>query len=169
MRPYLILLITLFLVPSLSLAQKLNQYKASNGITYSIGDTIVLGNGSGQNDNFLYLQFGGWNPSTEPISRNNAGLPVFIKKIKQYNVRGQEKVVFTVGAGNITNYNLYIEDAIRSCEIKDCITKETERAANNVDPSDKYDKLRKLKSLLDEGVISKEEFEQEKDKILNEN
>jgi hypothetical protein len=39
---------------------------------------------------------------------------------------------------------------------------------NSVTPQmDKYDELEKLKKLLDEGVITKEEFEQEKAKILN--
>jgi hypothetical protein len=39
---------------------------------------------------------------------------------------------------------------------------------NSVAPQmDKYDELEKLKKLLDEGVITKEEFEQEKAKILN--
>lgn len=33
---------------------------------------------------------------------------------------------------------------------------------------DKYDNLKKLKKLLDEGIITKEEFENEKKKILNE-
>ncbi len=39
---------------------------------------------------------------------------------------------------------------------------------NSVAPQmDKYDELEKLKKLLDEGVITKEEFERQKAKILN--
>jgi hypothetical protein len=34
-------------------------------------------------------------------------------------------------------------------------------------PSEKYDHLTKLKSLLDEGVLTPEEYEAEKEKILN--
>lgn len=37
----------------------------------------------------------------------------------------------------------------------------------HVEPQTKYDELGKLKKLLDEGVITQEEFEQEKAKILN--
>jgi len=33
---------------------------------------------------------------------------------------------------------------------------------------DKYEKLRELKKLLDEGIITQEEFEKEKKKILDE-
>jgi hypothetical protein len=36
-------------------------------------------------------------------------------------------------------------------------------------PSDKYDKLKKLKDLFDSGAITKEEYEIEKNKILKEN
>lgn len=38
---------------------------------------------------------------------------------------------------------------------------------STVKKDDKYDQLAKLKKLLDEDVISKEEFEKEKEKILN--
>ncbi|MDD5051457.1 MAG: SHOCT domain-containing protein [Sulfuricurvum sp.] len=34
-------------------------------------------------------------------------------------------------------------------------------------PTDKYDHLTKLKSLLDEGILTPEEYEAEKEKILN--
>jgi hypothetical protein len=34
-------------------------------------------------------------------------------------------------------------------------------------PSDKFDHLTKLKSLLDEGILTPEEYEVEKEKILN--
>lgn len=39
-------------------------------------------------------------------------------------------------------------------------------ASANDDPSTRYDHLAKLKTLLDEGVITPEEFETEKQKIL---
>ena len=37
----------------------------------------------------------------------------------------------------------------------------------NHNPSEKYDHLSKLKSLLDEGILTPEEYEAEKEKILN--
>lgn len=37
---------------------------------------------------------------------------------------------------------------------------------NESNPSDKYDHLTKLKSLLDEGILTPEEYEAEKEKIL---
>jgi hypothetical protein len=94
------------------------------------------------------------------------GLPVTIKKIRRFKSKNAEKVLFLVGGGNITNYTLDIENAIASCEIKDCIEK-----VNKVevvrDAESKYDELKKLKELLDSGAITQNEFEKEKKKILN--
>jgi len=40
--------------------KKLNEYKASNGITYKIGDEIKLGKGSNDNGNIVYVTMVGW-------------------------------------------------------------------------------------------------------------
>ena len=49
-----------------------------------------------------------------------------------------------------------------------CVPKENDLSDSStyVQPSNRYDELRLLKSLLDEGVINQSEFEQEKAKIL---
>lgn len=47
------------------------------------------------------------------------------------------------------------------------IGRSMKRAPHNHIPDQKYDHLGKLKALLDEGVITQEEFESEKEKILN--
>lgn len=52
-------------------------------------------------------------------------------------------------------------------EIKKYIEEYNPEKNENINQDDKYDKLYKLKKLLDEKVISKEEFEKEKEKILN--
>jgi len=36
-------------------AQKVNEYKASNGVTYHLKDTVKLGMGSGQDGWFVYV------------------------------------------------------------------------------------------------------------------
>lgn len=153
-------------------------YEATNGIVYKVGDTIKLGRGSAPNGDFNYLQMGGMYNSlsalqgdTENISsgigRNYSGLKVILKKIKYWKLKGARKVVFVVGGGNITNYNLMIEDAIATCEIEDCDRRnqsETPIIYQKVD--DKYDKIKKLKELLDMGAITKEEYDKEKKKLL---
>lgn len=57
-------------------------------------------------------------------------------------------------------------------EIKNYIENFNSKSSNNnitnvIKNDDKYDKLKKLKELLDNNVISQEEFENEKTKILN--
>lgn len=56
--------------------------------------------------------------------------------------------------------------------IKNYIEEYNSRKSNNhsttvVQQDDKYDKLAKLKKLLDENIINQEEFEKEKEKLLN--
>jgi len=54
-----------------------------------------------------------------------------------------------------------IELAIHNCEIVDC------EPSTSTQVIDKYDKLRKIKKLYDEGVLTEQEFLKEKKKILD--
>lgn len=158
-------ILLLLLFTSFCFGQRLTEYKASNGITYKEGDTIKLGMGSGNRGSFVYLQIGGWMAgSATPIGSNYNGLNVIVAKIKKFTFKGAEKVVFSVKGGNITNYILIIEDAISVCEIKDC----NEKKIAVINESDKFDKLKKLKELFDSGVLTKEEYETQKKKLLDE-
>jgi len=149
--------------------EKLEEITASNGITYKIGDEIKLGRGSDTNGKFVYVNIGGWAISTNPeenrLGAANAGLFVTIKKINKYNYKRYKGVYFTVGGGNITNYNLDIENAIKTCEVENC-TEEVQKVEVVGNMSDKYDQLKKLKKLLDEGVLTQAEYDAEKKKIL---
>lgn len=158
-------------MPMTVLAQKkMDGYKASNGKTYHEGDTIKLGIGSSPNGDFRYLQMAGWaaiasyssagGSSQTNIGKRYSGMNVVIKKIQSAKLKGATKVYFTVGGGNITNYQLHIEDAIATCEIADC--KGAVPASGNSD----LERLKKLKELLDAGTITQAEFDKEKQKIL---
>lgn len=170
-----ILLLLLLLSPDGLIAQKLDSYTASNGITYEVGDEIKLGRGSAPNGDFLYLQIGGWGAvagydaskgsDQNNIGRSYSGLAVELKKIRKQKFKGQEKVIFTVGGGNITNYTLYIEDAIATCEVAACKSEENKSDAQ----PDKFDQLKKLKELLDQEILTQEEYDKEKAKILEGN
>tara|TARA_R110002051_G_scaffold224048_1_gene287242 strand:- start:3966 stop:4445 length:480 start_codon:yes stop_codon:yes gene_type:complete len=151
--------IILLLTLSLSVkSQTLKEYKASNGLTYKKKDTIVMSEGSGYDDTYKYLWIrGGGKINTVAYQ----GIKVVIKKIKRFKNRGTEKVLFSIGGGNIINYTLDIEGAISSCEIKNCI-----KDRKDISLNDKYDKLAKIKKLFDEGILTKEEYESEKKKIL---
>jgi len=151
------------------------EYKASNNITYHIGDSVILGEGSMPNGNYKYLQMGGWAAglSYDPkagndqfnIGRGLSGVPVIIKKIKSGRINGKEIVWFVVDGGNITSYTLNIEGAIYTCEVKLCNNNIVK--TNKIDDiNNKYEQLKKLKELYDSGILTKEEFDSEKEKIL---
>ncbi|NRT11542.1 SHOCT domain-containing protein [Flavobacterium sp. 14A] len=147
-----------------SAQNRIEEYTASNGITYKEGDSISLGRGSGIQGTFVYLKMAGiMAGSATQIGSAYSGLNVIVKKIKKIKFKGAEKVYFTVGGGNITNYSLEIEEAIATCEIKECNSKETQI----VSQSSKFDELKKLKALFDDGVLTEEEYDIEKRKLLN--
>ncbi|GAC1311683.1 MAG: hypothetical protein NVSMB24_31700 [Mucilaginibacter sp.] len=150
------------------------QYKAINGITYRIGDTVKLGLGSSPGGTFLYLQMGGWaavmsydvnkGPNQMNIGRGYANTAVIIKKIKSGKISGVEKYWFVVGGSNLTNYNLFIDEAIQVCEVVPCQSPDTFTGQQSAE--DKFDKLKKLKALLDSGAITRAEYDEQKKKLL---
>jgi len=158
-----IITLILCLVSLISYSQRVDEYTADNGITYKEGDTIKLGRGSGLQGTFVHLQMGGWMAGSQTqIGANYANLAVEIKKIFTRKLKGTEKTYFVVGGGNITNYNLMIDEAIQTCEVVPCDSKET-ASGNEVS---KYELLAQIKTLYDDGVLTAEEFEIEKAKIL---
>ncbi len=147
----------LLLLSTYTYSQAILTYKATNGITYNVGDTLKLGQGSSANKTFVYIQVSGLmvdikNPERNYLPATYAGSSLIIKSIKPH----KGKVFFFVKGGN---YAL-IDEAIAACEVIPC--KETEAPKN-----DKYADLKQLKELLDSGAITQEEYNKEKEKILN--
>ena len=66
-------------------------------------------------------------------------------------------VIVNYGMGNIRS----IISAVKYLEISDIVV------SNEKSEIEKADKLRELKKLLDEGILTQEEFESEKKKILD--
>ncbi len=153
------------------------EYKASNGIIYHIGDSIVLGEGTGPDgcytcvgfrQNILNASFDPKNPYLNNLNKGFKGHPVYIQKIKRVDTKYTKRVYFEVELhfGNGLKLNLMIDDAITRCEIADC-NKKQDNTQDNSKP-DKYDRLAKAKDLFDKGILTKEEYEKEKAKILEE-
>lgn len=137
----------------------LDEYVASDGVTYKIDDEIKLGKGSGKNGVFVYVNIGGWAVSSDPeynhLGAANSGLLVTIKKIRQYDMKRYKGVVFVVGGGNITNYNINIEEAISSMEID----------SKGYTENKAMEELKRAKDKLDLGLITQEEFDKKKSEL----
>jgi hypothetical protein len=162
-----LILIGCLLASTTCLAQK--EYKASNGITYHVGDSVKIGKGSGVNDQYLYLMRWGfmaamsYNQNKDAnqfnLFRGYNNMSILIKKIKTGKFAGQDKTYFILDAPHLTAL-LYIEDAINSCEVIPCTDKNKPQLSI-------ADELTKLKSLLDSGAITQSEYDAQKKKLLN--
>ena len=116
-----LLLIFLF-IPQLLFGQ----YKASNGITYNVGDTITIGKGTAVNDSFLYIQLSGLamvsaveNGDRDDLNldRNYSGIKTPIRRIQEKKLAGQTKTCFHIRLSAL-NYIVYVEQAIEAGEMK---------------------------------------------------
>ncbi|MES2112868.1 MAG: SHOCT domain-containing protein [Bacteroidota bacterium] len=171
MKKLLSLLICL--VPVFALGQNLKEYKASNGRTYHVGDTVKIGMGSTADGNFKYIQV--TPPPFFPPRPNGNGMSArkdfsmssaVIRKIKTASqMTGSDKVVFTVKAGGIGTYDVWIAEAIATCEVTPCANSTNNTAAAG---SSVADEILKLKKLLDSGAITQAEYNAQKKKLLGE-
>lgn len=163
-------LLSLFIVVILShdcysQGSKLSHYLATNGIDYRKGDTIKLGRGSNYDGTFKYILAYGFGSVMSGNAGNKlhssySGFSAIIRQVKELNNRGENKPFFIVDIEG-SGYVLEIEDAIATCEIKQCL-KKNDNATISV-----ADELTKLKKLKDEGALSDEEYKAAKEKLLN--
>ena len=104
-------------------------------------------------------------PEANGVPVTYAGVNVLVKKINHYKKRGQDLTYLTLATMTVPlKLSLNIEPAIATCEIADC--KKPEQVSSK---SDKFDRLKKAKELLDSGAITQEEYDKEKAKILADN
>lgn len=165
-------LILLLLAPVIASAQRLKEYKASNGKTYHAGDTLRVGLGTMPDGNFKYIQINTLLPGPPDPRRSNSmnarkditGSNYVIKKIA--NVRqmsGGDKTVITIKTGGFTTCDVWIEEAIAACEVTPCNDQKGGAAKTSV-----ADEILKLKKLLDSGAITQAEYDAQKKKLLAE-
>jgi hypothetical protein len=161
----------LLLMPFIGLSQDMKEYKAGNGKTYHVGDTVKIGLGSTPEGAFKYVQVS--QPGFLPPRRNSndmnarkdaAKSNAVIKRIKTGSrlTDAGNKIIFVVKTGGIMNYDVWIEEAIASCEVTPCAS----ATGINSAPVGVADELLKLKKLLDAGGITKEEYDAQKKKLL---
>ena len=169
MRKNYIIILLLIFTTSKMISQKkikLKSYTAENGVTYKKGDVFWLGEPSGEDGKYQFVRIGGWMQNVRSkgmyLSAMNIDRPFKIKKLFKYDDPRWKSVHASVGSYNSTNYRVDLDNAISNGEIKQS-KGEGEVVYNTIG---KYEKLAKLKELLDSSVLTQEEFDSEKKKIL---
>jgi len=165
-------LFTLLLIaaPLFSVAQKKNDSLVTSiGWVLHQGDTITLGIGSMPDGRYKFVQTSesGTLVGDGHLSNRYSGKTFEIFKIKVF--RGRQVPV--IKYGNPKNkimgqrWDIEIEGAITSGEIN--VPEQYRKEKPHTPAISRADELTKLKKLLDDGVLTKEEFEAEKKKILD--
>jgi hypothetical protein len=162
------------LAPLYVFAQDIKEYKASNGVTYHINDTVRLGRGSNNNGSFAYVEDRGamgFINIPNPQGRSNGrGLQkefanggVIVKSIRKVQTNNVDKYIFMVSGVGPFRLSMYIDDAISACEVTPC----KQAGAASAPVASVADEIKKLKQLLDSGAITKEEYDSRKKKLLD--
>jgi Short C-terminal domain len=154
----------------------------SNDSIIRPGSTIKCGRGTLPNGSFKYLHTSStsWvammsatqadpTAGVTPLSKSYGGLNLQVKSVKKLgNKKRGCRYVLKVGGGNIVNYDVEIEDAIAVGEVVGPNVSASPAVASSSAPSQESpaDELKKLKSLLDAGAITQQEYDSTKKKIL---
>lgn len=182
-----VLLIFTLLIFGISYSQTAPKFEndtltTSTGFKVYEGLDLKIGTGSMNDRDFKFIRtnassmfnyssttgYQGLANQANSFKRSNSGLTFKVRKIM---TRGSKKngFVYYAKIGNgIMNYEIDLENAIKSGELivpEEFLPKEKTQHLNS---ETKYDKLKKIKDLKDSGVLSEEEFQKEKDKIMSE-
>ncbi|WP_420150346.1 SHOCT domain-containing protein [Spirosoma sp.] len=148
-----------------------------NGWIIKAGDTLSLGRGTMPDKALAFLYE---NPAGLSATYFNGNLvkqylpSMYADKrvvIKDLGTIGTKKTGFTavaiVGVGGLVRYQVEIENAIEAGEILPPVQFQQAYAQPPQQAFSVADELIKLKRLMDDGVLSKEEFDAQKKKLLN--
>lgn len=164
----LLLLIALFSTTQ-SFAQKKNDSLVTSiGWVIKQGDYLELANGTMDNGRFKFVQTSEALGGGSALSHlpNRYGTQRYrVTKIKSYRNNQIPVIVLNKTMGIENRFDVEIEGAIKSGEV---IVPEQFRKKEPVSqPASVADELTKLKKLYDDGILTKEEFEAQKKKLLN--
>lgn len=161
-----------------------NGYVTNVGYSVKAGDELVLGKGTLPNKFFAFIYqspMGYFSETTlDASNRKNltsgfAGKNVKIKRLQSYGTkRTGYNVVAIVGAGDIVNYWIELDQAIDAGEIiipepyasKLDINKKNTPLVIQQSSVSVADEIKKLKELHDSGILTQEEYETSKKKLL---
>jgi hypothetical protein len=175
-------LLLIFILPAAKLFAQIPGYKVDGPVQINDslwvreGDTLKLGTGSsGSRGDFRYIYIPAnalLGSMEESLNRTYAGKYAVIKHFKKWEHKKSGTKIYTVI--NLGGLNEVVElgSAIETGEIVAINGKRVgptaERVAvvNQASSTSAADEIRKLKALMDEGIITKEEFEAQKKKLL---
>ncbi|MDQ1090197.1 MULTISPECIES: SHOCT domain-containing protein [unclassified Siphonobacter] len=135
------------------------------------GEEITLGNGTMPNKFFAFI----YETPAYQHSDERERLTSFSNgkkaKVKSLLVRGSKRtgyqVIARIGIGTLTNYWVELDNAIEAGEVTLPEPYASHLQTPVAKPFSVADEIRKFKELMDEGVLTKEEFETQKKKLLN--
>jgi|SRR5690554_4723919 len=154
-----------------------------DGGSITVGEDLKLGKGTKDNGYFRYIEVNSAS-MMRTTNNNNWGVQDANAMSSQYNdlkgkvIRIQErgnrrtgkKWYAVIGVGEARRYQVDIENALASGEIyvegSSLNESSSSTSISESKTTSKADELLKLKSLLDEGLITEEEFETMKTEIL---
>ena len=186
----ILLFITALFITSIAFAQQASKFE-NDTLTTSTGFKVYkdlelkIGTGSMNDGDFKFIRtnasslfnyssttgYQGLANQANSFRRDNSGL---IYKVKSIMPRGSKKngyVYYAKIGRSLINYEVDLENAIKAGEIivpDEFMPKSKSNPAQAVATESKYDKLKKIKELKDDGILSDEEFQKEKDKIMAE-
>jgi hypothetical protein len=134
-----------------------NSYLASDGAIYKIGDKIKIGFPS-SNKTFAFIWQGdGILVAATPLAASNSGTETEIKKIFVNGTKrtGYQVWMKTKGIIGLLNYSVQFENALSTGEIK----------GFGMTSDEALIQLKKAKDKLELGLISQDEYEQQKKEL----
>ncbi|WET47420.1 SHOCT domain-containing protein [Chryseobacterium indologenes] len=154
----------------------------STGFKVYEGLNLKIGTGSMNDGDFKFIRtnassifnyssttgYQGLANQANSFKRSNSGLSFKVKKIMSRGSKTNGFVYYAKIGNGLMNYEIDLENGIKSGELivpDEFLPKEKSQRLNL---ETKYDKLKKIKELKDSGVLSEEEFQKEKDKVMAE-
>ncbi len=144
------------------------------GYKVTVGQEIKLGIGTRDNGDFKFITVSrnSWlapGPKQASLRKKSNHHVAVVKKIVQHgNAKNGYIFYIVIGVDDIVNYESEVDNAIAAGEI--VVPDEYKHNSNKPgQPISVADEITKLKKLYDDGVITKEEFEAQKEKLLEGN
>lgn len=146
--------------------RRTGSYTINSGYVFKEGEDVIIGNGSDIGGSYKYINMG--NPISGELHLKGAWAGSKFK-IREIFLNGDKKRGYVaackIDGGIAIRYFCAIDPAIQSGEI--IIPDKFLKKGTDPAPSSVADELLKLKKLMDDGLLTREEFDAQKKKLLS--